>query len=60
MTDMAYRGPLDQLNIESDMKNIGADSTVERKQLVDMVNLQRLENHPVKLNEKTIATIFDL
>ena len=49
-----------KIDIESDMRKMGAKSSADRQQIANMVNLQRLKNNPVTLHQDTIGQIFSL
>mgnify|MGYP001071343725 CR=1 FL=1 len=51
---------LKEINVESDLTNIGADTTKKREFLSKQVNMQRMSNNPVGLVKKNIEQIFDL
>jgi alcohol dehydrogenase class IV len=51
---------LQTINVESELAEIGADTIEKRLFLSRQVNMQRMSNNPVRLNEAHIKKIFDL
>ncbi|MDB4122133.1 phosphonoacetaldehyde reductase [Octadecabacter sp.] len=51
---------LREINVESDMFNLGADTIEKRKFLSKQVNMQRMSNNPVDLSEASIKIIFNI
>ncbi len=49
---------LKKLNLESDFKKIGIDNHKTINYLVKNVNMERLSNHPVKMNKADLIKIF--
>ena len=49
---------LRKLNLESDFKKIGIDNHKTINYLVKNVNMERLSNHPVKMNKADLIKIF--
>ena len=49
---------LRKLNLESDFKKIGIDNRRTINYLVKNVNMERLSNHPVKMNKADLIKIF--
>lgn len=49
-----WKGALERCGLPSTLKQAGLNSSEEINQLVDCVNVERLHNHPVKLNSKTL------
>jgi len=61
-TDIAQhlKSYLQEINVESDMSSMGADTTVKREFLSKQVNMQRMSNNPVGLTPRHIKRIFNL
>jgi alcohol dehydrogenase class IV len=51
---------LQEINIESDLAKVGADTEEKRKFLSKQVNMQRMSNNPVSLKPEKINHIFQL
>jgi alcohol dehydrogenase class IV len=51
---------LESINIESDMRKIGANAAEKRKFLSKQVNMQRMSNNPVSLMAVHVNQIFNL
>ena len=51
---------LQDINVESDLAKIGADTEEKRKFLSKQVNMQRMSNNPVGLKPEKINRIFQL
>ena len=51
---------LSNMKVETSLFKIGANTGTKRKALSQKVNIQRLSNNPVSLNEAEIKTIFQL
>jgi alcohol dehydrogenase class IV len=51
---------LQEISVESDITNMGADTTSKREFLSKQVNMQRMSNNPVGLTHEQISQIFDL
>jgi alcohol dehydrogenase len=51
---------LREINVESDISNMGAATTDKREFLSKQVNMQRMSNNPVALSETNIKHIFQL
>ena len=51
---------LKAINVESDMADIGANTSKKREFLSKQVNIQRMSNNPVALTEAQISQVFSL
>ena len=51
---------LSSINVESDLYNIGANTTELRKLLSQKANMHRMSNNPVSFDDKDITDIFNL
>lgn len=51
---------LKQLDVESDLSNMGPDTAAKRKFLSGQVNMQRMSNNPVGLTPSQVSEIFKL
>ena len=51
---------LESINIENDIAKIGANTVKQREFLSKQVNMQRMSNNPVGLEEMHVNHIFDL
>ena len=51
---------LSSIHVESELCNIGADTIELRRLLSHKVNMQRLINNPVSLDDKDISDIISL
>jgi len=51
---------LQRLGLERSMADLGADTPDNRAKIAEDVNLERLQNNPVRLDDKAISAIFNL
>ncbi len=49
---------MDKIGLESKPKNVGISSKYEIDKIIDNVNLQRLNNNPVRVSKSTLKEIF--
>lgn len=51
---------LNDINVEINISNIGADTREKRQFLSRQINMQRMSNNPVRLNDRQIEYIFQI
>ena len=51
---------LASIHVESEMEKIGVDTIEKKYEIIESVNLQRLENNPVKLTDDDLKNVFNL
>ena len=49
---------MDKIGLESKPKNVGISSKYKIDKIIDNVNLQRLNNNPVRVSKSTLKEIF--
>jgi len=49
---------MDSLSLEQDYKEIGIETDYDIQQILNEINLDRLNNNPIKLSNKELKDLF--